>query len=413
MGVGDRPPLIALVAGPDPGHAFPAIAAARVLNRAGLRTVVYTGVRWREAAARSGVEVLELPGLAVQVGDDDSDAGAKLSVRAARIALELVPDLRRRGVSLVISDVITVGGGWAAQLAGIRWIELSPHPLYEASRGLPPIGSGLEAGRGWRGRLRDTVFRAATATSIREGSRQRRHAREQIGLSGSGEPDARFVATLPALEVARPDWPSNAHVIGPLFWEPTDDLFEIPAGAGPLVMIAPSTAATGAADLVAQTLTGLGRLGGGDDAGVRVRVVLSGLTFADADLDAMCRTAGIDRARVTAGLGRQDRLLAAGADLVVCGGGHGMLAKALVAGVPVVTVPGGGDQWELASRVQRLGAGITVRPVSAPVLTEAVATVLAEPAYRQRAREAADSLSWAADPVSLVERMLRTGPEGR
>ena len=35
------------------------------------------------------------------------------------------------------------GGGMAAELLGIPWIELCPHPLYLPSRGLPPIGSGL------------------------------------------------------------------------------------------------------------------------------------------------------------------------------------------------------------------------------------------------------------------------------
>ncbi len=39
------------------------------------------------------------------------------------------------------------------------------------------------------------------------------------------------------------------------------------------------------------------------------------------------------------GLGRQDELLAA-ADLVICGGGHGMVSKTLMAGVPMVVVPG-------------------------------------------------------------------------
>ena len=38
------------------------------------------------------------------------------------------------------------------------------------------------------------------------------------------------------------------------------------------------------------------------------------------------------------GLGRQDELLSQ-ADLVICGGGHGIVAKALLAGVPMVVVP--------------------------------------------------------------------------
>ena len=46
----------------------------------------------------------------------------------------------------------------------------------------------------------------------------------------------------------------------------------------------------------------------------------------------------------------------ASADLVVCGGGHGMLSEdALMAEVPVVVVPGGGDQWELANQVVAVG----------------------------------------------------------
>lgn len=44
------------------------------------------------------------------------------------------------------------------------------------------------------------------------------------------------------------------------------------------------------------------------------------------------------------GLGRQDELLGR-TDLLVCGAGHGIVSKALLAGVPMVVVPGGGDQW--------------------------------------------------------------------
>ena len=32
---------------------------------------------------------------------------------------------------------------------------------------------------------------------------------------------------------------------------------------------------------------------------------------------------------------------------MICGGGHGIVSKTLLAGVPLVVVPGGGDQWEI------------------------------------------------------------------
>ena len=75
------------------------------------------------------------------------------------------------------------------------------------------------------------------------------------------------------------------------------------------------------------------------------------------------------------GLGRQDELLKT-ADLVICGGGHGMVSKTLQAGVPMVVVPGGGDQWEIANRIVRQGSAVLVRPLTGEALTAAVGEVL-------------------------------------
>ncbi|MEE3850575.1 nucleotide disphospho-sugar-binding domain-containing protein [Gordonia sp. LSe1-13] len=385
---------IAVVAGPDAGHAFPAFALAERLNAAGFESIVYTGARWCAPALRCGVDVAELPGLAAVDGDDDADAGAKLSRRAARIAVALAPQLATAGVDLVISDVITVGGAWAAELAGIDWIELSPHPLYRPSRGRPPIGAGLEPGVGVRGRLRDATMRAATGRSLRVGERQRSRARAEIGLTGAaGVPIARFVATLPALEVWRPDWPSDTHLIGPLLWEPTDATFTRPSAAGPLVLVAPSTAATGTADLASTALAALTET----SLGMTVRVVVSALERPDGVAESE---------RVVVGNARQDEILQ-DTSLVICGGGHGMLVKALSAGVPVVTVPGGGDQWELANRVTRQGSGLLVRPPTVESMALAARQVLTDPGFAVAARDVSASASGVVDPVRIVREVMR------
>ncbi|GAB19087.1 putative glycosyltransferase [Gordonia effusa NBRC 100432] len=351
-------------------------------------------MRWFDAAARRGIRVVELPGLDVDLSDDDADAGAKLSVRAARMAVALAPVLVAHRVDVVVTDVITVAGGWAAQLAGIGWVECSPHPLYAQSRGLPPIGAGMARGEGTLGHLRDTVLRASSARALRLGRRQRGAARMSIGLPADPGEIARLVATLPGLEVYRPDWPADAHLIGPLLWEPTDASLPLPSGDGPLVMVAPSTAVIGAADMASTALAALSP----EHLNTPVRVVISGMTTPS---DEEIRASG--GVNVTAGFGRQDELVAA-ADLVICGGGHGMLAKALGAGVPVVTVPGGGDQWELANRVQRLGAGVLVRPLDAPSLAEAVREVLAGVGFTAAAARVAASASQVVDPVPVIER---------
>jgi predicted AAA+ superfamily ATPase len=70
-----------------------------------------------------------------------------------------------------------------------------------------------------------------------------------------------------------------------------------------------------------------------------------------------------------------------------------MLSKTLLAGVPLVVVPGGGDQWELANRVVRQGSGKLVRPLTAEALIAAIAEVLWDPRYREFARRAGESLA--------------------
>ncbi|RDI64830.1 glycosyltransferase [Nocardia pseudobrasiliensis] len=381
---------VAVVAGPDPGHAFPAIGLCLRLLDAGDDPVLFTGPRWFEAARSAGIGVRRLKGLAPRPQDDDRDAGQRIHERAAHIATEILPELSAMLPELVVSDVLTAGGGMAAERLGVPWVELSPHPLYLPSKALPPIGSGLAPGEGLRGRARDAVLRGMTARAIHRGERQRTAARASIGLPEQDPgPDARLIATLPALELPRPDWPEDAHLIGPLLWEPTADTLPLPPGDAPLIMVAPSTAHTGVSDMAEAVIAALDGFG--------VRVAISMLDQPPANLPSW----------VTAGLGRQDVLLREAA-AVIGGGGHGLLAKTLLAGVPIVTVPGGGDQWELANRAARQGSSIVVRPFTAETIREAVGRVLDDPSYRAAAERAAATAAEVADPVELCHRVRET-----
>jgi UDP:flavonoid glycosyltransferase YjiC (YdhE family) len=176
---------VAVVAGPDPGHSFPAIALCQQFLAAGDTPTLLTGTEWLETARAAGVDAVELIGLDPTADDDDLDAGAKIHQRAARMALLNRAQLQAMALDLVVSDVITACGGMSAELLGIPWIELNPHPLYLPSKGLPPLGSGLARGTGIRGRLRDTAMRALTARSWRAGLRQRSQVRVEIGLPAS------------------------------------------------------------------------------------------------------------------------------------------------------------------------------------------------------------------------------------
>lgn len=384
---------VATVAGPDPGHSFPAIALCLKFLAAGHEPTLLTGVEWLDAARAAGVDAVELDGLDPTPADDDSDAGAKIHRRAARMAVLNAPRLAELTPDLIVSDVITACGGLAAELLGVPWVELNPHPLYLPSKGLPPVGSGLAPGAGVRGRLRDAVMRALTARSLRAGERQRAEARAGIGLPAAGvDPVRRLIATLPALEVPRPDWPAEAVVVGPLHFEPTDAVLRIPPGEGPVVVVAPSTALTG---VVGLAQVALDCLAPGKTLPAGARVVLSRLAGRDVTVPPWA----------VAGRGRQDELLAH-ADVVVCGGGHGMVSKTLLAGLPLVVVPGGGDQWEIANRVVRRGSARLVRPLTAEALVDAVGDVLSSPGYRNAARRAGASVAGVTDPVRACQEAL-------
>lgn len=382
---------VAVVAGPDPGHSFPAIALCQRFAAAGDEPTLFTGAEWVDTARAAGIDAAPLDGLVAT--DHDVDAGARIHRRAARMAVLNVPALRELAPDLVVSDVITAGGGMAAELLGLLWVELDPHPLYLPSKGLPPIGSGLAPGTGIRGRLRDATMRALTARSWRAGLRQRAAVRAEIGLPAHDPgPLRRLIATLPALEVPRPDWPAEAVVVGPLHFEPTDRVLDVPAGSGPVLVVAPSTASTGTEGLAEVALACLRP---GETLPAGSRLVVSRLGGADLQVPPWA----------VVGLGSQTELLTH-ADLVICGGGHGMVAKTLLAGVPLVAVPGGGDQWEIANRVVRQGSGRLVRPLTAEALVAAVNEVLSSPRYRRAAQAAAASIAGVADPVRVCHEAL-------
>ena len=164
----------------------------------------------------------------------------------------------------------------------------------------------------------------------------------------------------------------------------------------PLIVVAPSTAVTGCEGLLDETLGALGAI----SSRTPVRAVISSLDPPPSDT-----LARAGAATVSFGLGRQDELLA-DADLVVCGGGHGMLAKSLLAGVPVVVVPGGGDQWELANRVSRQGSGVLVRPADATAIAEAIEAVLCDPSHAAAAARARESANAVTDPTDVLRDVL-------
>ncbi len=155
----------------------------------------------------------------------------------------------------------------------------------------------------------------------------------------------------------------------------------LPPGDDPLVVVAPSTAQDPDGRLVRVALEAL--------AGEPVRVLATtNRRGADEPLPR-----APENAVVVDWLSYSQAM--AVADLVVCHGGHGTVARALGAGVPVLCCPAVGDMAENGARVAWSGAGLMLpwRLTSPRALRLAVRKALAEASLGTRAAEIA---SWAA-----------------
>ncbi|MGH2795518.1 MAG: glycosyltransferase [Actinomycetota bacterium] len=384
---------------PGPGHGHPMLALARALSQRGHEVTFASGDSHAIEAKENGLGFELLPRVHGSPLHD-----LKPYDDAASQALAMQPLLKELEPDAAVVDVITLGAALGVDLIGIPWATLVVHPLHTPSRVLPPFGYGRAPGRMPPLRLRDAWMRANNRKDLERARTNLNAGRARIGLAPVESLDVGLserlvlVATLPALEIARPDWPSVAHLIGPCLWDYPGDAFEPPAGDGPLVLIAPSTA-------------------------------YDGDRMLDPALDAV-RRLGV-RAVVTPGAARLPEALPPGVSVVrgvshsaihphvaaeICNGGHGTVVRALSAGVPLVVVPGHGDQQENAYRVERAGAGVQVRFPSSRSIRAGLARVLGRPSYKAGAELLAAEAAGINGPTraaELIEETLASGKQRR
>jgi UDP:flavonoid glycosyltransferase YjiC (YdhE family) len=102
-------------------------------------------------------------------------------------------------------------------------------------------------------------------------------------------------------------------------------------------------------------------------------------------------------------------------DLVVSHGGSGSVLGALAHGLPSVLIPMGADQPLNAARCKELGLAQALDPIEATPETvrEAVATVLADPTYRQVAQLMRDEIAALPEPTYVIRLLERLAAEQR
>jgi MGT family glycosyltransferase len=365
----------------DAGHAFPAIALARALKHRGHDVLVETWERWRDAVEAEGLRFTASEEYKTFPPPSPESSEGTTAASAAKALLPLMEEFRP---DAVVSDVLTAAPSLAAEKAGRPRATLVPHvyPVHEP--GMPFFAVGARPPRTALGRGMWRAWLPVLTTGLRRGRREMNETRAAVGLPpvhelhGGMSRELVLVATLPQLEHPR-RWPPYVHVTGPMEFElPYPDI-ELPAGDGPLVLVAPSTAQDLELRLLRTALDAL--------AGEPVRVIATtnrrdGGPLPDAP----------PNARVVDWLSYSQVMPQA--DLVICHGGHGTVARALGAGVPLLCCPRGGDMAENGARVAWAGAGpmLPWRLLGEASLRWAVRQVLGERRFTERAELIA---SWA------------------
>jgi UDP:flavonoid glycosyltransferase YjiC (YdhE family) len=304
-----------------------------------------------------------------------------------------------------VHDVLTVAPALAAECEGVPVATLVPHIFPPGAPGFPIYSIGARLPRTRLGAAAWDRGARRLDGSLELGRSQYNVSRKQLDLppvpyvhSGLSR-ELTLVATLPQLEYPR-EWPEWTRLIGPLAWEPPHEgSTTLPAGDGPLVLIAPSTAQDRERALLRAGLHGLAQ--------EPVRVIASA-DGADGDA-ALPRPANAVLAPWLSYTATMPRC-----DVVVTHGGHGTLARALMSGVPVVVCPAGGDMGENAARAEWAGLGVRLprRLLSPRNLRLALRRVLGDPRYAARA----DAVGrWAAthDAGAVGARALESWLEGR
>ena len=395
---GSRKLTVLIAAFGDPGHTFPAIALARALRDRGHRVVFETWEKWREVLGEAAIEFHAAEEYRVFApADGDGPTAGEAAVALAPLFAEVRPDV-------VVNDILTLAPALAAECHGVPWATLIPHFYPEHASGLPFFAfGGAHLPRTFVGRAVWDLALPVLEAGLRQGRGDLNDERAKAGLAptdrfhGGTSEELALVATVPQLEYPR-RWPAHVHVTGPMeFEQPYPDV-ELPEGDGPLVLVAASTAQDPECRLVRTALAALA------DEPVRVVATTNGHMPREA--------IEVPENALLYGWLRYSQVMAA-ADLVVCHGGHGTVARALGVGTPVLCCPAVGDMAETGARVGWAGVGLALpwRLLAERTLQTVVRRILADEAFARRAAEVGrwvQAHDGAARGAELVEEFELT-----
>jgi MGT family glycosyltransferase len=400
---------------PAVGHTLPLVPGLLELQKRGHAVHVVGLPAMVETLRAAGLDASPVSDavLAREVTDYQADSDTE-RLRAGQIDLvergwhdgpDLLAAMDRFRPDALLVDCNAYGARTHAEASGLPWAMLLPSVVPYPGKGIPAYGPGLKPARGPVGWARDLVLwkvmERVFGKAILPGLNR---LREDAGLPAyrsplqAFEPPNTIIATTAVpLEYPRTDLPDGIHLVGTQPWDaPAERPSYLDEPGEPWVLVTCSTDYQGDEELARIAVQAL--------AGEPVRVLL---TLADAYGQVDLPTA--DNVRVERFVPHGHVLPESAA--VVCHGGMGIVTRAASAGVPMVVVPWGRDQPEVARRVVECGAGVQVRPkgLTPENLRDAVRTAMS---MRESAGRVAAQLDPEGSAARFADAALTLVPDG-
>lgn len=323
---------------------------------------------------------------------------------AARYAADTLAEIARRRPDVLLTEVLIMMGPLiAAEATGIPSVVVNPTINIVPAPGVPPFGFGFDLARDDADLERDRMFGQIALDAWDVALPTLNQARSEYGLAPLEHTldQARSAALMLVMTSDALDFPGElpptVQVVGPRLADPSwVEPWAAPAGDAPLVLGALSSDYQAQETLLANVVAALGRL--------EVRgVVTTGRGIAPESVGEVP-----DHVQVVESAPHSAVLRSASAVVTHCG--HGTTIKALAAGVPLVCVPLGRDQLDIAARVVHAGAGVRLGADAEPqAIADAVRRVLDDPSYAAAARRIAERIAQetAQDrAVDLIEGLI-------
>lgn len=324
---------------------------------------------------------------------------------AGRFAADLRAEIDREPPDLVLTEGLLLGALMGAEAAGVPCVVLNTTIAMFPREGVPPFGPGFlpavdEADRALHAEVAEAGMAAWNVPLPVFNQARHEHGLPPVDhvLDQYRSAARMLVLTSTAFDLEGPV-PPTVRYVGPRLEDVHDpSAWTPPPGEDPVVLVALSSEFQDQAAVLSRAVDAVGLLP------VRA-VVTTGRAFDPADVPAAPH---VDVVRLAP---HREILRHAAAVVTHCG--HGTTIKALAAGVPLVCLPMGRDQNDVAARVVHRGAGVRLDPgAPAEQIAAAVRGVIDDPSYAAAAGRIAASIAeeTAEDrAVAEIEAVLVQG----